>query len=538
MPAPPADAIRTGWTLGLAADAPARRVAGATHTLRFGVDAEATALTSAIRARPTVAESVAGRAARVWQPTATDATSRRQLHAMSIFASDRVFAGPFASLDAGVRVDHVTGEAQGAVRGLAWTTVSPRLSLRLGGARASIFGGVGRYQAANPLSLLALAIPATLARREPLDRSSIATAGSTPAKTCSSSREPVGTPVVASIDAALRPPTSDEWTVGLEYRPTPLSVIRGAAIIRRQRDMVGSINTGVPRSAYRTFTIPDIGSDEGGPQDDQVLTDLQSRAGELRTGRVPLDQSQPGACGLRGPRVHLRAEHGAVVHAGGRHRVSRGRLGRQSGRGRARERPARHWRALRDAQCVGASSQPALRRSRVRREVVGRLSRPGRLHAWRASSATRTDNRSRASWCSICRRAQSSSRPMRSVARATRMRGRSMRVSRRGSRSDGRARRFALDVFNLSQHKNEVEEDVLTGPTFRRSTLVQPPDDRAGWGARGVLRSACRRSPHRGDGCVIAMASSRGRRLRAALSSFALVRDARNAAFPHSLPRG
>jgi hypothetical protein len=32
-----------------------------------------------------------------------------------------------------------------------------------------------------------------------------------------------------------------------------------------------------------------------------------------------------------------------------------------------------------------------------------------------------------------------------------------------------------LDAFNLTNHKNEVEEDVVTGPTFRRSTAVQPP---------------------------------------------------------------
>jgi hypothetical protein len=32
-----------------------------------------------------------------------------------------------------------------------------------------------------------------------------------------------------------------------------------------------------------------------------------------------------------------------------------------------------------------------------------------------------------------------------------------------------------LDVFNLTNHRNEVEEHVLSGPSFRRSTAVQPP---------------------------------------------------------------
>jgi hypothetical protein len=32
-----------------------------------------------------------------------------------------------------------------------------------------------------------------------------------------------------------------------------------------------------------------------------------------------------------------------------------------------------------------------------------------------------------------------------------------------------------MDAFTLTDHRNEVEEDVVTGPTFRRSTAVQPP---------------------------------------------------------------
>jgi len=34
---------------------------------------------------------------------------------------------------------------------------------------------------------------------------------------------------------------------------------------------------------------------------------------------------------------------------------------------------------------------------------------------------------------------------------------------------------ITLDVFNATRYRNEVEEDVLTTPLFRRSTAVQPP---------------------------------------------------------------
>jgi hypothetical protein len=32
-----------------------------------------------------------------------------------------------------------------------------------------------------------------------------------------------------------------------------------------------------------------------------------------------------------------------------------------------------------------------------------------------------------------------------------------------------------LDIFNLTNHANELEEDVMTGPTFRLSSIVQAP---------------------------------------------------------------
>jgi len=34
---------------------------------------------------------------------------------------------------------------------------------------------------------------------------------------------------------------------------------------------------------------------------------------------------------------------------------------------------------------------------------------------------------------------------------------------------------LTFDVFNLPNMVNEVEEDVMTGPSFRTVTAVQPP---------------------------------------------------------------
>jgi hypothetical protein len=39
----------------------------------------------------------------------------------------------------------------------------------------------------------------------------------------------------------------------------------------------------------------------------------------------------------------------------------------------------------------------------------------------------------------------------------------------------GRRAGVRFDAFNLTNLGNEVEEDVVSGPAFRRSTAVQPP---------------------------------------------------------------
>jgi hypothetical protein len=39
----------------------------------------------------------------------------------------------------------------------------------------------------------------------------------------------------------------------------------------------------------------------------------------------------------------------------------------------------------------------------------------------------------------------------------------------------GRRSAIRLDIFNLTNHANEVEENVMTGPNHRDITAVQPP---------------------------------------------------------------
>ena len=53
----------------------------------------------------------------------------------------------------------------------------------------------------------------------------------------------------------------DEFVVGFESRPRPATVIRLAAIARREQHLVALVNVGVPLTSYSLVRVPDPGVD-------------------------------------------------------------------------------------------------------------------------------------------------------------------------------------------------------------------------------------------------------------------------------------
>jgi hypothetical protein len=246
-------------------------------------------------------------------------------------------------------------------------------------------------------------------------------------------------------------------------------------IIRRQRHLVGSVNTGVPFSSYRMFLVPDIGSDEGSPHDDQQLAifeRLPSSFGQdqfLLTNpsgaRVAYDGIEL-SYELRSPRWYMLL--GATAY---RALGSGGNLGAgvfendQLVMGERYEQPN------------AASNEPG--RLYFDRAYVGK---------WAATYRAPGDVR-----LAVAVRYQDG-QPFTRLVIAPDLAGgpeavQAYRIGRtrftytgtidarleKGITVAGRRAALRLDVFNLSNHKNEVEEDVVGGPAFRRSTAVQPP---------------------------------------------------------------
>src|SRR5439155_6444988 len=75
----------------------------------------------------------------------------------------------------------------------------------------------------------------------------------------------------STIDPALERPMMDEAVLGFEGRPHPSTFIRIAAIGRRDRNLIGVVDVGVPESTYRTIGVFDTGVDHVLSNDDQIL---------------------------------------------------------------------------------------------------------------------------------------------------------------------------------------------------------------------------------------------------------------------------
>jgi len=220
----------------------------------------------------TVGEIVGGRAARVWAFPRRPGASRWSASELAAHLTDRARFGDRLVVEAGARVESTRTDSAGPSP-ISWLDVSPRLRARLRldhAGRLALFGGWSRRRDRLPLRLLAFGDPtapaATVSRwRDDGDGrfapgeegGAVAFAG------------PGGSR--SSIDPDLAAPRTDELVAGVEARLGRRTVVRFIGIDRRERRLIESVNVGVPRDRYRTFTVFDPGGDFATAADDQQL---------------------------------------------------------------------------------------------------------------------------------------------------------------------------------------------------------------------------------------------------------------------------
>jgi hypothetical protein len=263
----------------IASDADARRIGGgfrfsprpadrsARHQLAFGADVSYASGRSDAPFRGAVREFVDTIPARVWTYTAGAAASQRHSTTIAGYASDSLSLSPSFQVDASVRLELIHGRAADAATAIDWRSALPAARLRWLFAERrglALMSGYARTANALNLNLLAYGDPAA-----PVASVAAATAPNTVVARVGPGTG--GNPAFSRIDDDLGRPHSDEFVVGLEWRRRPSTRFTLTGLARREGNLIGVVNTGVPASGYSTIGVPDLGADHDSAADDRIL---------------------------------------------------------------------------------------------------------------------------------------------------------------------------------------------------------------------------------------------------------------------------
>jgi hypothetical protein len=254
---PASDLIDSGvgtarrWVVG------ARVAPNATRLLpSIGVDFEGAQMSAAPTGLGQIRELLDGVPARVWTLHAGSATDDRHLTTLAVYGNEHVTFRRL-TLDAGVRLDTVTGAADASAGGIQWTTWLPQTMLRwqiTDRAGLALVGSYRRSAYQPPLNMLAIGDPAA-----PVADVSIWNGTSIGPMIARVGPGTSGDATFTQIDPQLQRPTTDELVLAFESRPLPGLHLQLARITKREQPLLGLVDTGVPSSAYTAFQVPDPG---------------------------------------------------------------------------------------------------------------------------------------------------------------------------------------------------------------------------------------------------------------------------------------
>lgn len=420
------------------------------------------------------AERVGGVPARVWDevPVAPEASA----HASHVgfFLDDRLALGP-VQLEGGLRAALWRGAGETGGGRIAWTTVSPRIAARFHPIPAlAAFGGWEQVHPRLPLSYLQWGDPGApqfevfrwdddgdghfdLSERGPL----VARVG------------PGG--AYSAIDPALRSPATASVVAGIDVRPAAGWWIRFAGIHRETRDRVESVNVGVTAADYTVSFLDDPAIDIAGAGDDRPLPVFARDPASF--GRDQYLLTNPAGHDVLHEGVELTVEKrlagSLLVRIGGTASRSTGSGGNR-GYGVLENDPGVIGE-LYDQPNADTYARGRLFFDRAYTLKVAALWRP---RDWSLGAvANYQDGQPFARVVvvpDLPQGAEGIPAIRRSEHRFTFTLTVDARVERTFRVGSGRLA-LGVEAFNLLDMKNEVEEDVVYGPTFRQVTAIQPP---------------------------------------------------------------
>jgi len=463
VPAPAADVRTRQWELASAWHAPVRSALGGHHTFTVGAQLRRVSRVSTRLAAVSVNEHVGGLPARLWVPTAAEPESHAAVFEGGVYLADRLSLGANLTVNAGVRFDLSQGSARDGATSISWQTVSPRVSAQWHRGPVALFVGAGVYR--DPLSLdhLRHGDPGETTFNVFRSRDGVLVA-----------RSGRG-PDVAAIDPDLIAPRTFEYTGGLEVRVGGHLTFRSAAIWRKSRHLVASVNTGVPSSSYDQLQIPDQGGDWEGPSDDTTILVYDRRPETFGLDQFLLTNPADATATYEGIETTwtLRTRPVEMLFGATMYRTRTWAAWRGFG-------PIENDQSVVGEVFENPNARPLLQGSNFfDRSYVGKLA--GTVHlpsAFRFGFAARYQDGQPFSRIVVVPdlavgpemiHAYRTGRTRYTYTLTLDLRlQKTMRIM-------GREAAVMVDVFNATQHKNEVNEDAATTPLFRLSTAVQPP---------------------------------------------------------------
>ena len=190
------------------------------------------------------------------------------------FIQETLIFPNFVAVSLGAHASYSRGRAGSGASAIDWLHVAPRLGFvfplsQLGRTSLKLFAG--RYYHSLPLSWLAYGNPdapgGLVYAWADRNGDGIFEDGEAGALV---RREG---PFYAAIDAALKRPRTDELSVGILHRTEGGFSVGLTGFLREARDLVETLNTGVPFASYAQRTFTDIGDDRiPGSYDDLTFT--------------------------------------------------------------------------------------------------------------------------------------------------------------------------------------------------------------------------------------------------------------------------
>ena len=262
----PGDGMQQSGTVGAHVTPQSFEALGLRHVPLFGATATVGRTSSLPSFTGQIGELVNGEPARVWDFTSPGVQSQWRSTTLAAYAADHVQLLPRVAADVGLRFESVSGSAAGAANGVSWRDLFPRASVRWDITQMlglSAFAGYGRYGYELPLNWLAYGDPnaptGSVYRWTGATSASMVRPSDVGALISRVGPGTGGDSTFSAIDPALKRPHMDEITFGFESRPRARTVMRLTATARRERQMVGLEDVGVPDSSYTVTYIADPG---------------------------------------------------------------------------------------------------------------------------------------------------------------------------------------------------------------------------------------------------------------------------------------